>query len=346
MIKAGLIGATGLSGIELARLLLEHPETDISVLTSQTYSQERISKIYPHLFGKLNIRLEELNPEEVVSKSDVIFLALPHGHSAELVKVAFEAGKKVIDLGADYRFDDLSVYESIYNTKHSGSELLSQAVYGLPEANREIIKKSQLIANPGCYPTGALLALLPIISSKAVEGEEIIIDSKSGVSGAGRKPEVEYLYVTCSENAGAYKVASHRHGPEIEQELKKYMGNEAGVIFTPHLLPMTRGILTTVYVKINDSFSEEEIREIYERAYENEPFVHMLEAGTWPQTKWVSGTNNCLLNICVDKKSSRLIAVSVIDNLIKGASGQAVQNMNLLFGLNEDTGLKHTAVYP
>lgn len=346
MIKVGVIGATGLSGIELVRLLSEHPEADFSVLTSQTYSHEKIAKIYPHLFGKLDLRFEELDSEEVVLKSDVIFLALPHGQSAGLVKKAFSASKKVIDLGADYRFDDLSTYESLYNTKHNGSELLSKAVYGLPEWNRKTIKDSQLVANPGCYPTGALLALLPAFSNKVIGDEEIIIDSKSGVSGAGRKPEIEYLYVTCSENVGAYKVASHRHAPEIEQELTKYKGSGVDVLFTPHLLPMSRGILSTVYGRLNDSFSEEEIREIYKRAYENEPFVQVLEAGTWPQTKWVSGTNNCFLNVYVDKESRRLIVVSVIDNLIKGASGQAIQNMNLLFGLSEHTGLEHTAVYP
>ena len=346
MIKAGLIGATGLSGIELVRLLHEHPEVEFSLLSSQTYSREKIADIYPHLLGKVDIQLTDLDMDEMVSKSDVIFVALPHGHSADIIKKARGADRKVIDLGADYRFDDLNVYESWYETEHNGSELLSEAAYGLPEANRQLIKESRIIANPGCYPTSAVLALMPALRNNLIEIEDIIIDSKSGVSGAGRKLDVDFLYSTCNESVGAYKIASHRHTPEIEQELSKIAGEPVSLLFTPHLIPMTRGILTTAYAKIKDSCSSEEAREIYGKAYENEPFVNLLESGVWPRTKWVSGSNNCYVNIQLDEKSGRLIVVSVIDNLIKGAAGQAIQNMNLVFGFDEESGLKNTAIYP
>ncbi|MDK2985244.1 MAG: N-acetyl-gamma-glutamyl-phosphate reductase [Clostridia bacterium] len=346
MIKAGVIGATGFSGIELVRLLAEHPQVEISILTSQTYAGMNISEVYPHLSGKVDCILSDLDPEQVVAESDVIFVALPHGHSAGVVKEAYNQGKKIIDLGADFRLKSAEDYENWYKTEHTAQELLKKAVYGLPEVNRTKIKDAGIVANPGCYPTSVILALMPALKENLIVTNDIVIDSKSGVSGAGRKAKVGMLYSICNESISAYGVASHRHTPEIEQELTNIAGEKVNLLFTPHLTPMTRGILSTVYVKLKKTLSLEEVRGIYEEAYQDEYFVKVLKPGIWPGTKLVAGTNNCFINLTLDERTGRLVVVSVIDNLIKGAAGQAVQNMNILFALEEKTGLTNTAVYP
>ncbi|MDS1029349.1 N-acetyl-gamma-glutamyl-phosphate reductase [Bacillota bacterium LX-D] len=346
MIKASIIGATGYTGIELVRILLNHPEVELEALTSQSYVEEDFSAVYPNITGYIQKKCTEDNIEEIVKYSDVVFVALPHGHAVPVAKEVLRQGKKIIDLGADFRFRQSDVYENWYKVKHSGSELLAKAVYGLPELNREEIKKNTIIGNPGCYPTSIILALAPALQKKLVNTDTLIIDSKSGVSGAGRKTGLGNHYAEVNESVHAYGVATHRHTPEIEQELSKLTGNKVTITFTPHLMPMTRGILSTIYATLNSKLNETEVREIYETFYAQEPFVHVLPKGQWPHTKWVYGSNNCFLNLTIDTRTNRLIIVSVIDNLVKGASGQAVQNMNLLFGFPETTALQIPGLFP
>jgi N-acetyl-gamma-glutamyl-phosphate reductase len=347
VIKASIIGATGYTGLELARILSLHPEVELKILTSQSHVGEDIADIYPSLRGRVRKLCQEQDLNRVLEASHVVFIALPHGHSVPVVKEAISRGKKVIDLGADFRLGKAEVYEEWYQVKHEAPELLPEAVYGLPEIYREkISEETRIIANPGCYPTAAILALAPALTKKLIKPESIIIDAKSGVSGAGRKLSLSSHFSEVNESIRAYGVASHRHTPEIEQELQALAGREFRISFTPHLAPMTRGILVTAYGQMEEDLSLHQVREIYASFYAGEPFVHLLAEEQWPQTKWVYGSNRCLINLTVDKRTRRLVVCSVIDNLVKGASGQAVQNMNLLFGLPETLGLEFNALFP
>ncbi|WP_227764222.1 N-acetyl-gamma-glutamyl-phosphate reductase [Zhaonella formicivorans] len=346
MIKASIIGATGYTGVELVRLLAGHREVELVALTSQSYEAEDYTAVYPNMTGYINKKCTAQDVPEIIGASDVVFIALPHGHAVPVAAEAVKQGKKVIDLGADFRFDDLKVYEEWYKVEHTGGSLLSRAVYGLPEINRERIKNAAIVGNPGCYPTSIILGLAPALKHGLVVPDTIIIDSKSGVSGAGRKLALGSHYAEVNENINAYGVASHRHTPEIEQELSKLAGTKLTVSFTPHLMPMTRGILSTIYATVKDNIALDEVREVYSKYYTEEPFVHLLPPGQWPHTKWVYGSNNCQLNLTIDRRTNRLIICSVIDNLVKGAAGQAVQNMNILFGLPETTALRIPGMYP
>lgn len=346
MIKASIIGATGYTGVELVRILSCHPEVQLTVLTSQSYVGENMADIYPSLKGKVDLACAEQDIPQVISASDVVFVALPHGHSVPVVQEAVRQGKKVIDLGADFRFRRAEVYEQWYQVRHEAPELAAAAVYGLPELYRRDIKEAALVANPGCYPTCSILALAPALTGGFIEPETIIIDAKSGLSGAGRKATLTTHFGEVNENVNPYGVAGHRHTPEIEQELAVLAGVDVRVSFTPHLMPMTRGILATCYAAVKPGVTEKEVREAYEQFYEGEAFVHVLPPGAWPHTKWVYGSNRSLVNLTVDKRTNRLIACAVIDNLVKGASGQAVQNMNLLFGLPETMALDFNGIYP
>lgn len=348
MVKVGIAGATGYAGIELIRILLGHPEIKITKLAAKMDGKpQKISHIFPSLKGRIDLVCADLDVSDMAKESDLIFLALPHKVSLKFVPQFIKLGKKVIDLSADFRFDDLKVYEEWYapHTEES-KKLNSQAVYGLPELYREKIKKANLIANPGCYPTSIILAVAPPLENKVVSTENIIANSLSGASGAGRAPSMVAHYPECNENVKAYSIATHRHTPEIEQELSKLAKKEIKISFTPHLLPMNRGILSTIYLNLIRKIKEEEILKIYKEFYKNEPFVRVLEKGSFPETRNVYGSNYCDIGIKVDERTNRVIVISAIDNLVKGASGQAVQNMNLMYGFKETLGLESPGITP
>ncbi|WP_366923222.1 N-acetyl-gamma-glutamyl-phosphate reductase [Metallumcola ferriviriculae] len=342
--KVGIVGATGYTGVQLVQILSRHENAEISFVTSQSYAGRQLAEVYPHLAG-LDLVLTEYSPA-LLQRCDCLFIALPHGLSGPVVADAREQGVKVIDLGADFRLDDAGTYQQWYGSEHSHPQWLRQGVYGLPEINRAKIGNAQLVANPGCYPTTVLLALAPLADKGLVNPGSIIIDAKSGVSGAGRKVSLTTHYSEVNDSITAYGVASHRHTPEIEQELGKFFNAEVKVSFTPHLVPMTRGMLSTIYASLSKTVNEDELRAIYQDYYQGEPFVQLLSPGQWPKTKYCYGSNRCFLNLTVDQRTGRLILVSCIDNLVKGASGQAVQNFNILAGLPEDTGLAGMGMMP
>ncbi|OPX88814.1 MAG: N-acetyl-gamma-glutamyl-phosphate reductase [Pelotomaculum sp. PtaB.Bin104] len=345
-IKVGIVGATGYTGAELVRILYRHPEVELVSLITQNYDGIPFSEVYPHLYQYNDMICEKLDLPALLDVADVIFVALPHGHAMPIALEAANRGKKLIDLGADFRLNDYSVYEEWYKVEHTARDLLGEAVYGLPELNREQIRRARLVANPGCYPTSALLALAPLLSKKLIDPGSIIIDSKSGVSGAGRGLSLDVHFCEVNENFKAYGVGVHRHTPEIEQELGKLAGETVTISFTPHLLPITRGILSTVYAKLNTSLCQNEVQEYYQEYYQAERFVRVLPTGLLPRTKWTAGTNHCDLGIVVDPRTGRVIVIAAIDNVVKGASGQAVQNMNIICGLPEDTALIGPGLFP
>lgn len=344
MIKAAVLGATGYAGIELVRLLTNHPEASIEILGSKSFAGQPISEVYHNFEHILEKECTEVNLDEA-AKCDVAFTALPHGASKEVIPTLIEKGLKVIDLSGDYRYDDAVVYEEWYGEKHSSPELLKESVYGLPELHRDKIKGARLIGNPGCYTTCSILGAAPLLANKIAETKNIIVDAKSGVTGAGRTLALPYTFCECTENSKAYKVATHRHTSEIEQELSNIAGEPIILSFTPHLIPQKRGILSTIYVNLNRPSSTEELTELYKEYYKDEFFIRVKNAGELPETKHVAGSNFVDIGITYDKRLQRAIVVSVIDNIVKGAAGQAVQNMNLLFGLDEKTGLNHPGFY-
>jgi N-acetyl-gamma-glutamyl-phosphate reductase len=339
MIRVGIVGITGYTGEELLKILLKHKQAKIAVLAGRSTSEVRsVRELYPHL-GDTGLATESLDIASTAQRTDVVFLALPHRVSFEIVPEFMRQGKKVIDLSADFRLNNSSVYEKWYGGKHTAHELLAQAVYGLPELYREKIRTASLIANPGCYPTTVLLGLAPAIRSGLVDVSSIIIDSKSGISGAGRKSVAEY-FKNEHPNFKAYNIAGgHRHIPEIEQELGKIAGEKTVVTFSPHIIPVERGMLSTIYVTLREKKSTAEIVALYREFYRDEPFVRVLAEGQVPGTKNVVNTNFCEIGLKVDERAGRLVIVSAIDNLVKGASGQAVQNMNIMFGFDEKEGL-------
>ena len=346
MIKAGIIGATGYAGGELVRLLLNHKEAEIAWYGSRSYVDQRYSSVYQNMFQIVDAKCLDDNMEQLAKEVDVIFTATPQGLCASLINEGILSQAKVIDLSADFRIKDRKTYEQWYNLEHKAPQFIEEAVYGLCEINREDIKKARLIANPGCYPTCSTLSIYPLLKEGIIDGNTVIIDAKSGTSGAGRSAKVANLYCEVNESIKAYGVATHRHTPEIEEQLSYASGQEAVINFTPHLVPMNRGILVTAYANLVKDVTEEEIRKIYEDAYKDEQFVRFLNAGVCPETRWVEGSNYVDVNVKVDERTHRVIMMGAMDNLVKGAAGQAVQNMNLLFGLPETEGLLMPPVFP
>lgn len=346
MIKAGVVGGTGYSGVELLRLLAQHPQVEIAVATSRQEAGKPVSAVFPSLRKRVSLAFSQPdNP--ALKKCDVVFFGTPNGVAMGEARALLDAGARVVDISADFRIKDIAEWERWYKVKHAAPELVAEAVYGLCEVNREKIRGARLVANPGCYPTAVLLGLLPAVEAGAVDLEHLIADAKSGVSGAGRKVELHLMQGEVSENFSAYGVAGHRHWPEIRQGLAKAAGREVGLVFTPHLLPMVRGILATLYARVT---RETDFQALYEKRYAKEPFVDVMPAGSQPDTRSTRAANVCRIAVHRPRQSGKggdsLMVLSVIDNLMKGASGQAVQNMNLMFGLPETLGLEQVSVVP
>lgn len=347
MMNVGVVGASGYGGGELLRLLSRHPEVRIACAVSETYAGRPLAASFPGLAGQSELRFESYGDGTAVAQCDVVFLAQENGKAMETAPHLLEAGCKLIDLSADFRFRDVATYEAWYKMAHAAPQLNAEAVYGLPELYAEPIRKARLIGNPGCYPTATLLALAPLLSHNRVEARSIIVDAKSGVSGAGRsKFSLDYHYPETNESVSAYKVAgTHRHTPEIEQTLKAACGlDDFTISFTPHLMPMTRGILVTCYANLTIKTDAAALRDHYRSYYEGKPFVVVTD--TLPATKHVYGSNYCHIGLEVDARTNRVIVISVIDNLVKGAAGQAIQNMNLMCGWHETAGLEQGGIWP
>lgn len=343
MIKAAVCGGSGYVGGELLRLLENHPKVRVTAVTSEKSAGKKIIQLFPSLTQYSAVRFEPLAKDSLLGRADVFFLALPHSTSQGPTDFFFRAGKKVIDLSADYRLRDPKVYEKWYAVPHEHKGTLKAAVFGLPEIYRKKIAKAALVANPGCYPTGAILGLYPLLKQGRASLKGIVIDSKSGVSGAGRHSATQFSYCEVNEGFKAYAIATHRHTPEIEQELSALAGRKVHVDFTPHLAPFKRGILSTIYVRVKDLSG---IHRLYKNTYAREPFVRVLEEGEFPNVNTVQGTNRCDIGVAVNKKTGTAIVVTALDNLVKGAAGQAIQNMNLMHGLPEAMGLGQQAVFP
>lgn len=335
-IRVGIVGATGYTGEELLRILSHHPDVEIIKATSQSLAGKKISAIFPDL--KIDLAFEPLQDDPISRNGLFVFSCLPHKEAMSHIPLWIKNGLKVVDLSADFRFNDVSIYEKWYQ-KHSTPDLLKKSVYGLPEFHREEIRNASLVGNPGCYPTGALLGILPLLKEGIVSPDGIVIDSKSGMSGAGRKTVEEKLKFEANESVHAYNIGKHRHTPEIEQELSLAAKKPVSVVFTPHLIPMHRGILSTIYLKPTSKTDTQKILKAFQSYYQNEPFVKVLPEGYFPKTKEVTGTNACHIGALHHSPTGQIIVVTAIDNLIKGASGQAVQNMNLMCGLEETIGL-------
>lgn len=346
MIKAGIIGATGYAGAELARILYQHPEAEVVWYGSRSYIDKRFSSIYKNMFRLVeNICLDD-NMEELADEADVIFTATPQGFCASMVSDGILERTKIIDLSADYRLKDVSVYEKWYGIQHKTPQYLPEAVYGLCELNRASIPGTRLLANPGCYTTCSILTLYPLVKEGLIDPDTIIIDAKSGTSGAGRGAKVANLYCEVNENIKAYGVTTHRHTPEIEEQLSYAAGRPIILNFTPHLVPMNRGILVTAYANLAEGVTAERIQKAYEAQYGGEPFIRLLGHGGCAETRWVEGSNYTDIGFQVDPRTHRVVAMGALDNLIKGAAGQAVQNMNLMFGLPETAGLLAPPMFP
>jgi N-acetyl-gamma-glutamyl-phosphate reductase len=345
MLKVAIVGASGYTGVELIRLLLNHPQVEITCVTSRQNAGTPITSVFPSLMGRIDLLFDPVDLDIICSKSDFVFTALPHKAAMAVVPDLLAAGKKVVDLSADYRLRDVEVYEAWYD-KHTSPELLDEAVYGLPELYRDQIGAARLVANPGCYPTSIALALAPVLERNLVDVGSLIIDSKSGTSGAGRSAKLGSLYCEVNEGFKAYGVASHRHTPEIEQTLGQLSGKSVQVSFTPHLLPVSRGILSTCYASLTQPMSTGELQQLYAQRYDSEVFVRIHPQGDLPNILHVRGSNFCNIGVVSDVRTGRLIVVSVIDNLLKGAASQAVQNMNLMQAWDEDCGLKDLPLYP
>lgn len=345
IMNVGVIGATGYAGQQLVWLLNNHKRVNISFLASHSYSDNLYSSVYKNYKGFIQnncINIQQVY--ENLSSLDIAFIALPHGKSMDITKDLVSKGIRVIDLSADFRLNSPEVYKKWYGLEHRGKELLQESVYGLPELNRDSIKNGQLIANPGCYPTASILALAPLLKNNLIDIDTIIIDAKSGVSGAGRSLNTNTLFCECNESVKAYGIGNHRHTPEIEQELSDLINGNISLLFTPHLIPMNRGILATCYSKLAQGCSVEALEEIYKDFYSHNYFVRILEY--IPETKWVKGSNFCDIGIVLDNKTNRVIVIAAIDNLIKGAAGQAIQNMNIMLGFDEWEGLNFPGMIP
>ena len=347
MIKIGIVGASGYSGSELLRFLVNHPgELQVALCTSETYAGQCIDSVLPNLRGFLSSKFEPLDLGSLKDRVDAVVLAVPHKVAMSFVPQILAQGLRVVDFSADYRLEDAETYEAWYHVEHTSTSLMSKSVYGLPERYRDCIRSAQLVANPGCYPTSAILAAMPFVKLGVVALDSIIVDSKSGISGAGPKPSENTHYANRESNFIAYNIGVHRHTPEIEQELSAVASEPVRVTFAPHLVPMTRGILSTVYMRLTEDISTEEALNMYAKFYEHEPFVRVLPTGTYPQTKAVLGSNYCDVGLEVDARTRRIVAMAAIDNLGKGAAGAVVQNLNLMFGFKETDGLRVPGMMP
>ena len=346
MIKAGIIGSTGYAGGELARLLLQRDDVEIKWYGSRSYIDQKYASIYQNMFKIVDDKCMDDNMKELADQVDVIFTATPQGLCSTLVNEEILSKVKIIDLSADFRIKDVAVYEKWYKLTHGSPECIKESVYGLPEVNREKIKNARIIANPGCFPTCSFLSTYPLVKEGLIDPNTIIIDAKSGTSGAGRSAKVDSLFCEVNENIKAYGVASHRHTPEIEEQLSYAAGKPVVISFTPHLVPMNRGILVTAYASLTKEVTWEEVRAAYDKYYKDEYFVRVLDKDVVPQTRWVEGSNFADVNFKIDPRTNRIVMMGAIDNMVKGAAGQAIQNMNLLFGLPENTGLKQIPMFP
>lgn len=346
MVKVGIIGATGYAGGELVRLLMNHKEAEIKWFGSRSYVDKKYADVYQNFFQIVDDKCMDDNMEALANEVDVIFTATPQGLCASLVNEEILNKVKIVDLSADFRIKDVATYEKWYGIEHKSPQFIEEAVYGLPEINREAVKSARLIANPGCYPTCSTLSIYPLAKEGLIDMNTVIIDAKSGTSGAGRGAKVDNLYCEVNENIKAYGVANHRHTPEIEEQLSYASGEEVVLNFTPHLVPMNRGILITAYATLKKDVSYEEVKAVYDKYYADEKFVRVLEKDVCPQTKWVEGSNYVDVNFKIDPRTKRIIMMGAMDNLVKGAAGQAVQNMNLMFGLKESEGLELIPMFP
>jgi N-acetyl-gamma-glutamyl-phosphate reductase len=346
-VPVGIVGASGYGGVQLVRLLMDHPEVEIVYLGGESSAGKSFADLYPHFANIVNLPIEAVEAEVIASRCEVVFLSLPNGLACEIAPQLIEKGCKVLDLSADYRFSDLKTYTDWYGTQRSDRTIAETAVYGLPELYRDRIAESNLIGCPGCYPTASLLALSPLLKQGLIVPETAIIDAKSGTSGGGRQGKVNLLLAEADNSLGAYNVARHRHTPEIEQICSELAGHDVKIQFTPHLIPMVRGILATVYATMRDpGLVRDDLITIYSAFYRNSPWVKICNSGTYPQTKWACGSNSCYIGIEVDPRTGRVIVMSAIDNLIKGQAGQAIQCMNLMLGWDETLGLPKVGFYP
>jgi N-acetyl-gamma-glutamyl-phosphate reductase len=341
-IKAGIVGGTGYTGVELLRLLAQHPHCELRAITSRKEAGMPVAEMFPNLRGRVSLRFSE-PAASGLDQCDVVFFATPNGVAMQEARALVDAGVKVIDLAADFRIRDVAVWEQYYKMKHACPELVAEAVYALPEINRAEIKKARVIANPGCYPTAVQLGFLPLIEAGCVDAAHLIADAKSGVSGAGRKAETHILHAEAADNFKAYGVGSHRHQPEIAQGLARVAGHPVGLVFVPHLTPMIRGIHATLYARLTKPM---DLQVLYEKRYAGETFVDVMPAGSHPETRSVRGANQCRIAVHQPQGGDTVVVLSVIDNLVKGAAGQAVQNMNLLFGFAETTAIDDIGLLP
>ena len=342
MIKIGIVGGTGYTGVELLRILAQHPQAQLVAITSRKEAGMPVAEMFPSLRGAVDLRFSD--PKDAgLAACDLVFFATPNGIAMTQAQALLSGGVKVIDLAADFRIKDIAVWEKWYGMTHACPELVNEAVYGLPEVNREAIKGARIVANPGCYPTATQLGFLPLVEAGVVDDQHLIADTKSGVSGAGRKAETHILFAEASDNFKAYGVAGHRHLPEVRQGLARAAGHEVGLTFVPHLVPMIRGIHATLYGRLN---KEVDLQALFEKRYADEPFVDVLPAGSQPDTRSVRASNHCRIAVHRPQGGDMVVVLSVIDNLVKGAAGQAIQNMNLMFGLPETTGLMQVPVLP
>lgn len=345
MTKVSILGATGYAGAELVKLILQHPNATLTHITSESHTGQALADVYPHMRGITDLTLESMDNLEAIAKdSDFIFIALPHGHAMAVGKALADTPVKIIDLGADYRFSDTKIYEAWYHVPHTHPD--APSVYGLAELNREAIKSAKIIGNAGCYTTASILALAPLVKNHMIQTNFIIIDAKSGTSGAGRSAKLDTHYPEFYDAFKAYGVATHRHTPEIEAALGKLNGAPIMLNFTPHLVPMSRGILATAYANLNEDVTPDAVSQAFEKAYATEPFVRLLGLNAYPNTKYVRGSNFIDIAWHIDERTGRVIVLSAIDNLVKGAAGQAVQNFNIACGYEETTGLKLVPMYP
>lgn len=346
MLRVAIIGASGYTGVELSRILCNHPELKLTAATSRQYAGKPLAEVFPNLLGKTDLICENLSIDELCERADLFFAAVPHKTAMDLVPKLLQEGKKVVDLSADYRLRDVATYEEWYQ-EHSSPEFIKEAAYGLPELYREEIKKARLVANPGCYPTSVVLGLAPLLQAGHIDPTSIIVDSKSGTTGAGRAASVGTLFCEVHDGFKAYKVGgTHRHLPEIEQELSVLNKDNVTISFTPHLLPIARGILSTSYANLTSDISPGDLRKLYTEMYDDEPFVRLIPEGSFPATQHVRGSNFCDIGFAIDKRAHRIIVVTAIDNIVKGAAGQAVHNMNLMCGLEETSGLTGAPFFP
>ena len=344
--KVGIIGATGYAGGELVRLLMGHPQAEIVWYGSRSYIDKKYYEVFQNMFQIVDSKCLDDNMEELAAQADVIFTATPQGFCASIINEEILSKVKVVDLSADFRIKDVKVYEEWYKITHKSPQFIDEAVYGLCEINREDVKKARLVANPGCYPTCSTLSIYPMVKEGLIHPNTIIIYAKSGTSGAGRGAKVDNLYCEVNENMKAYGVSTHRHTPEIEEQLGYAAGEKVVLNFTPHLAPMNRGILVTAYASLTRKVTYEEVKAVYDQYYGEEKFVRVLDEDVCPQTKWVEGSNYVDVNFKLDFRTNRIIMMGAMDNLVKGAAGQAVQNMNLMFGLEESMGLCQAPMFP